>query len=72
MPILNYTAKILIIIAGIIFLSGVIVPPNGDTILYRIMGVVFILFGIYRIVMYRRKLKQYEGNEDAKGINKNS
>jgi len=60
MHILNYTLKILIIITGIIFLSGVIVPQNGDTTLYRVMGGVFILFGIYRIVIYRKKMKQCE------------
>jgi len=29
------------------------------------MGVVFIFFGIYRIVIYRKKLKKYEEMTDA-------
>jgi len=60
MHIINYIIRTFIIIMGIIFVSGIVVPPSGDTTVYRVMGVIFILFGIYRIVMYRRKLKLYE------------
>jgi len=64
--IINYTVRIFIIIMGVIFLSGYITPPNGDTNLFRVMGVVLILFGAYRIANYRRKIKHYEKIEKAK------
>jgi Ca2+/Na+ antiporter len=64
MNVLNYVVKIAIIIIGIIMLSGVIIPDNGDTTLYRIMGVVFILFGVYRIVMYKTKRKERLQDEE--------
>lgn len=57
--IVNYIIKIAIIIIGIIFISGIIPAPNNDNTLFRVMGGVFILFGIYRIVLYRMKYKEY-------------
>jgi len=57
--IINYTVRIAIIIIGIIILSGKI-TPKGNEELYQIMGVIFILFGIYRIVLYKMKSKQYD------------
>ena len=67
--IINYAIKSFIIIVGIVFLSGVATPANGDATLFRVMGVVFILFGVYRIILYRTKVKQYnlaaDDEEDA-------
>lgn len=40
-------------------MSGAI-TPKGYNEFYQIMGVIFILFGIYRIVLYRMKSKQYD------------
>ena len=65
MHIINYIVKIFIIIMGFVFLSGVVVPPSGEASLYRVMGVVFILFGIYRIVIYKRKIKRNENETTA-------
>ena len=62
--IVNYIVKIVIIIIGIIFISGIIPAPNGDTTLFRVMGVVFILFGVHRIVTYKLKYKMYNSNEE--------
>jgi hypothetical protein len=62
--IINYIIKIAIIIIGIIFISGIIPAPNSDTTMLRVMGGVFILFGVYRIVLYRMKYKEY--NFDTK------
>jgi hypothetical protein len=57
--IVNYIVRIGIIVIGIVLVSGLIAPQNGDTTLYRVMGIIFILFGTYRIVLYRMKSKQY-------------
>lgn len=66
--IINYIVRIAIIVIGIIFVSGIVAPPNSDTTLFRVMGGVFILFGIYRIAIYRMKYKEYnfrdKDNED--------
>lgn len=62
--IINYIVRILIVIAGIVFVSGLITPQDGDSTRFRVMGIVFILFGLYRIVMYRMKSKQYKFREE--------
>jgi hypothetical protein len=67
--IVNYIVRISIIIIGIILVSGLITPQNGDTILFRVMGVIFILFGAYRIVLYRMKSKQYSSYFENKSEN---
>ena len=56
--IVNYIVRIFIIIIGLIFLLDII-PSNNDTTPFRVMGAVFVLFGIYRIVLYRMKYKEY-------------
>jgi hypothetical protein len=57
--IVNYIVRVAVIVAGLIFALGVISPADGDDTRFRVMGIVFILFGIYRIIMYRMKSKQY-------------
>ena len=51
-PILNYTVRGLIVLLGVLLFFGVIVPPQADTAMVRVFGVVFILFGLYRIATY--------------------
>lgn len=64
--ILNYTIKIAIIIIGILLLSGYFIPENAsvDAYVFQVLGVVFILFGIYRLVSYRSALKRYNFKND--------
>ncbi|MCL2038945.1 MAG: hypothetical protein FWG85_00780 [Bacteroidetes bacterium] len=57
--IINYIVKISIIIIGIVFIIGVIPAAKEDAVLFRVMGGVFVLFGVYRIVLYRMKYKEY-------------
>jgi len=56
---INYIIKIAIIIIGIIFASGILAPSHEDINMFRIMGGVFILFGVYRIVIYKMKHREY-------------
>ena len=69
--IVNYIIRILIIVIGIIFVSGLIVPADGDVTRFRVMGVIFILFGFYRVAMYRMKSKQYDFNKKTETDNTN-
>jgi hypothetical protein len=74
MHIINYGIRIAIIIIGILFLCGVVTLPNGDDTLYNMLGGIFILFGLYRIVLYRMKTKQYQSifNDDSEENNDDS
>ena len=60
MNIINYVVRIAIIIIGILLLSGLITPPNTDVTMVRVMGAVLILWGVFRLLTYRAKLKQIE------------
>lgn len=59
MNIINYTVRMLIVIMGIIIASGLFLPQNADPTLFRLTGIILIVWGIFRIVTYRRKLKRY-------------
>jgi hypothetical protein len=59
MHIINYTIRGLILVLGILMLSGVFSSEQWDDTFLKVMGVVFILFGIYRIVLYINQTKRY-------------
>jgi len=57
--IINYSVRILIVLIGILLLSGLIL--NEIEPQFRIMaGLVFILFGIYRISLLYTQEKRYK------------
>lgn len=67
--IINYSIRLLIIIIGVLLVSGLLSNPTWDSSFLRIMGIIFILFGVYRIVIYYSQVKRYnfdskEGEED--------
>ncbi|MDQ1265774.1 MAG: hypothetical protein QG635_926 [Bacteroidota bacterium] len=65
LKIINYTVRGATIIIGIILLTGLFMPDTPDMVMYRTMGVVFILFGIYRLIVYHSQQKRhYYDNED--------
>jgi len=61
--IINYGVRILIILLGIVLLSGVFMPEGSDPTMMMIFGIVFILFGFYRLALYRANRKRYKGKE---------
>ncbi|MBI5325590.1 MAG: hypothetical protein HZB41_10040 [Ignavibacteriae bacterium] len=67
--ILNYGIRILIIVIGILMLSGVIFIPNSpNNAMIKVFGVIFIIFGLLRIYMYYSSSRRYpkenkDGNE---------
>ena len=57
----NYAVKILTIIVGIILLTGVFLPENlPNRGMMQIMGVILIIWGIYRLIIYRIQLNKYK------------
>ncbi|HRP01720.1 MAG TPA: hypothetical protein PLE30_03635 [Candidatus Kapabacteria bacterium] len=69
--IINYTVRILIVVIGILLLSGIILSDLEPQ--FRIMaGIVFTLFGIYRISLLYTQEKRYKFmKEDDDDENKN-
>jgi len=64
LKILNYTIRIIIIILGIMLTAGWLAPQEGDGTMFRVMGIIFILFGIYRVVTFHTQSKRYKRDED--------
>lgn len=52
------------LIVGIVLVTGVLFPNSPDRFMTQVMGAVFILWGIYRIIIYRNNLKRYKGIND--------
>ena len=64
--IINYSIRILIILLGLLFVSGFIMPEDSDPTMMRVFGVVFVLFGFYRLALYRANKKRYKKKKDEK------
>lgn len=69
MHIINYIVRIMIMLIGVILAFGLYIPRSQDNTMMRVLGVVLILWGIYRIVTYRTRYNQMlrqqnEDNED--------
>jgi len=61
----NYTVKFLTIIVGIIFLTGVFLPSNlPNRGMMQIMGAMLIVWGSYRLIIYRNQLKKSKIEDD--------
>ena len=64
MHIINYVIRILIIVIGAVFASGIFTPKSQDSGMMRIMGIVLILWGLYRILTYRTRVKQLDREQN--------
>jgi uncharacterized membrane protein HdeD (DUF308 family) len=60
---LNYAARGLVILVGIFWVSGFIPAVSFDTNV-RMFGVVFILFGVYRVAMFWSQQQEYNRYND--------
>lgn len=67
--IINYLVRGLIVVIGLLLVLGWLLPPKTEPGLMRTFGVVFILFGLYRVVSYytAQKRLQREKNEREEG-----
>ncbi len=61
--ILNYAARGMVILVGILWVSGLIPAVNYDTNL-KMFGVVFILFGFYRVATFYTQQMEYKRHQD--------
>ncbi len=64
--ILNYGVRIIIILLGIAFVFNIFDIKQGDITMLRAIGVIMILFGIYRLLTYRAAVSRYKNltNDD--------
>ncbi len=64
--VLNYIIKFAFIIIGVFLLFGIFIPEHPSKTLTQTMGVIFILWGVYRLIAYYLLLKKrrtYESEE---------
>jgi len=64
LQIVNYTVRSLIVIIGILILSGILLP-EFDFHTRVVFGSVFVFFGIYRLIMFYSQNKRYRIEEDS-------
>jgi len=66
--IINYSIRGLIVVIGILLLSGIILSEIESQ--FRVMvGIIFVLFGSYRLLSYYMQNKKYRLNNDEKEDN---
>lgn len=62
--IINYIVKILTVLIGIMLLTGIFLPDRvANQSMLKVMGVILIIWGIYRIIVYRIQLRRYRFDE---------
>lgn len=62
--VINYGIRILIILLGLLFVSGYFMPEDSDPTMMRVFGTIFVLFGFYRLALYRANKKRYRSRND--------
>jgi hypothetical protein len=60
---LNYAARGMVALVGVLWVSGLIPGFNSDVNI-RMFGIVIILFGVYRVAMYWNQRQAEERYED--------
>lgn len=58
--ILNYGIRLIIIILGILIFFDYFNISRGDVRMVKAIGVIMVLFGLYRIVTYYHASKRYK------------
>ncbi|PKL81351.1 MAG: hypothetical protein CVV25_01025 [Ignavibacteriae bacterium HGW-Ignavibacteriae-4] len=51
-------------ITGLLFVSGYFMPEDSDPTMMRVFGTIFVLFGFYRLALYRANKKRYRSRND--------
>jgi hypothetical protein len=61
--IINYAARGLVLVVGILWVSG-LVPVVGNDSNLRMFGIVFILFGLYRLATFYTQQMEHKRSHD--------
>lgn len=62
--ILNYGVRIIIIVFGIIFVFNLLDIKQGDITMLRAIGIIMILFGVYRLLTYKAAVSRYKNSNN--------
>jgi hypothetical protein len=60
---LNYAARGMVIVIGLLWVSGLIPALNFDPNV-RMFGLIFILFGVYRVAMFWAQVQEQKRYRD--------
>ncbi|MDZ7369054.1 MAG: hypothetical protein ONB43_24845 [candidate division KSB1 bacterium] len=55
---------VVMLASGIAVLTGIVLPPAAPRPLRLTLGIVFLLMGIYRLLMIRLQVKQAERSDE--------
>ncbi len=62
--IINYIVKIITILIGIIFLTGLFLPDRfAAEPMMKVLGIILIVWGVYRTIVYRIQLRRYKNDQ---------
>ncbi len=59
----NYAIRVITILVGFFFLTGRLFYEHPYKVELQVIGALLVVWGIYRIISYRKALKELE-NED--------
>jgi len=62
--ILALTVAAIMVIAGVAVLTGIFLPPATPKPMRLMLGIVFLLMGVYRFMMTRLQAKQAERRDE--------
>jgi len=63
--VVNYLVKILTVFLGVVMLTGLFMPDKlSNEPMMSVLGIILIVWGVYRIFVYRIQLRRYRNDEN--------
>ncbi len=62
---LNYAVRVLTILVGFFFLTGRLFYEHPYKVELQVIGALLVVWGIYRIISYRKALKELENEDES-------
>lgn len=62
---LNYAVRVLTILVGVFFLTGRLFYEHPYKVELQVIGALLVVWGIYRIISYRKALKELENEDES-------
>lgn len=62
LKVINYSFRGLILVLGVLFLTG-LVEFTGNRDYDLVMGIIFVMFGLYRLLTYHSQQKRHYYND---------